>query len=77
MLKQNTIISRVSLLAAGLALSVEYVAEVVEVSQVRLGGTHSFEVFEHIAQLISNSLKIVTLFKPTGIIARGCAAEDI
>ena len=68
---------RVSLLAAGLALSVEHLAEVVEVSQVRLGGTHRFEVFEDIAQPLANSLKTVTLFKPTGKIARGCAAEDI
>ena len=59
------------------ALRVEHLAEVVEVSQVRLGGTHRFEVFEHVSQLVANSLKTVTLFKPAGIIARGCASEDI
>lgn len=74
---ENNHFERVSLLTAGLALRVEHLAEVVEVSQVRLGGAHRFEVFEHVSKLVANSLKIVTLFKPAGIIARGCASEDI
>ena len=74
---ENNHFERVSLLAAGLALSVKHVAKVVEVAQVRLGGTHRFEIFEHIAQLLTNSLKTITLFKPTGIVARCCAAEEI
>ena len=57
---ENNHFERVSLLAAGLALCVEHLAEVVEVSpqaRVRLGGAHRFEVlvfkFEHVAQLAS------------------------
>ena len=56
---ENNHFERVSLLATGLALSVEHVAKVVEVAQVRLGGTHRFEVFEHIAKFLANSLKTV------------------
>ena len=50
----------IALLAASLAPGVEHVAAVVEVAQVRLGGTHRFEILEHVPQVHTDSLKIVT-----------------
>ncbi len=52
----------VPLLFASLTPGIEHVPTKVEVAQVGLGCAHRFEVFKHIAQLLANSLKIVTLF---------------
>jgi hypothetical protein len=51
------------LLSAGLAPGDKYVPAKVEVTQVRFGGARGLEVFKHVAQLRTNSLNIVTLFK--------------
>jgi hypothetical protein len=51
------------LLSAGLAPSVKYVPAEVEVTQVRFGGAQGLEVREHVAQLRTNSLNIVTFLK--------------
>jgi hypothetical protein len=70
-------LERVSLLSAGLAPSVKYVPPKVEVTQVRFGGAQGLEVREHVAQLRTNSLNIVTFFKPASVITGGLAPQDV
>jgi hypothetical protein len=64
------------LLSSGLAPSVKYVSTKVEVTQVRFGGAQGLEVREHVAQLRTNSLNIVTFFKPSSIITGDLAPQD-
>ena len=66
----------ISLLAASLAPGVEHVAEVVKVAQVGLGGAHGPEILKHVAYFPTNSLNIVTLFKPTRVVTGGLASQD-
>jgi hypothetical protein len=61
------------LLAASLAPGVEHVAEVVKVAQVGLGGAHDPEILKH-AELFTNSLNIVTLFKAACVVTGGFAS---
>ena len=64
----------ISLLAASLAPGVEHVAEVVKVAQVGLGGAHGPKILKHVAELFTNSLNIVTLFKAACVVTGGLAA---
>ncbi len=64
----------ISLLAASLAPGVEHVAEVVKVTQVGLGGAHGSEILKHVAELFTNSLNIVTLFKAACVVTGGFAS---
>ncbi len=70
-------LERISLLSTGLTPGVENVAEVVEVSQVGLGGAHRPEILKHVAQFSTNSLNIVTRFKPAHVVTGGLASQDV
>ena len=70
-------LERISLLATSLAPRVEDVPEVVEVSQVGFGGAHGPEILKHVAQLSTNSLNIVTHFKPELVVTGGLASQDV
>jgi hypothetical protein len=61
----------VSLLSAGLTPGVEQVAEIVEVTQVGLGGAHDPEILKHVAQFSTTSVNIVTFFERACVIT-GC-----
>ena len=70
-------LERISLLATTLAPGVKDVPEVVEVSQVGFGGAHDPEILQHVSQLSTNSLNIVTLFKPALVVTGGLASQDV
>jgi hypothetical protein len=67
----------ISLLSASLAPGVEHVAEVVKVVQVGLGSAHGLEILKHVAELSTNSLKIVTLFESACVVTGGLASQDV
>jgi len=67
-------LERIPLLSASLAPGVEHVAEVVKVAQVGLGGAHGPKILKHVAELFTNSLNIVTLFKAACVVTGGLAS---
>jgi hypothetical protein len=67
----------ISLLAASLAPGVKHVADVVKVAQVCLGSAHGLEILKHVAELFTNSLNIVTLFKSAYVVTGGLASQDV
>jgi hypothetical protein len=44
---------------------------------VGFGGAHGPEILKHVAQLSTNSLNIVTRFKPTLVVTGGFASKDV
>ncbi len=56
------------------APGVEHVAVVVKVAQVGLGGAHGPKILKHVAELFTNSLNIVTLFKAACVVTGGLAS---
>jgi len=67
----------ISLLAASLAPGVKHVAKIVEVAQVCLGSAHGLEILKRVAELFTNSLNIVTLFKSACVVTGGLASQDV
>jgi hypothetical protein len=70
-------VERISLLSAGLAPDVEHLTAVVEVTHVGVGGAYGPEILKHVAYFSTNSLNIITLFKPTHVVTGGFASQDV
>ena len=59
----------IALLSASFTPSLEHVAKVIEVAQVRLGGAHGFKICKHITEFFTGSLERVSLLKPACVVA--------